>query len=467
MEMRQARHIRRMLGMVIVAAATAALGCSGALAQGRDPLVLLNLPRGTEAQGLGSWLQDALRDEPVRVRTGTLDALGLDGQTAAVITWTDPRGGGADTKRLRSYLRSGGGLIYVIGEGRQHITRARALLGPLNLTVTQLDGGAGSSRWVDHPLTEGLQDPGAVTPGSAISGPGASPLIRSGNRDIAVAIDWGEFGRAVVLDHSVLFDQVYEAGPRPSVRPFLLRAALWAAGVEPGEPVKRREFDDEPPQMGPVGGLVSNTAVLDLPADEKDNWGEIRRVLLDGLQQAGLSVTEPRLREGEPLLDADTLASAGMLVIGSGRDSEQVDWVEPLAVGWFFDHGGRILAIPRAAGGTLTRMVGFNELLTQLRIAVSLERDNGQAQIVPHPITRGITTPDNGLRVREGAQVWAPLTEPLVMVRDRPAAVAWQRDQGRIVVIDGELLRAQRGQQRPYPQMLELLRNSLDWLRGD
>jgi hypothetical protein len=219
--------------------------------------------------------------------------------------------------------------------------------------------------------------------------------------------------------------------------------------------------------MGPVGGLVSDTAVLDLPADEKDNWGEIRRVLLDGLQEAGLSVTEPRLREGEPLLDAGILERAGILVIGSGRESEQIHWSEPLAVGWFFEHGGRILAIPRAAGGTMTRMVGFNELLTQLRVAASLERDNGQAQVVPHPITRGIITPENGLRVREGAQIWAPLTEPLVVVRNRPAAVAWQRDQGRIVVIDGELLRSQRGQQRPYPQMTELLRNSLDWLRGD
>jgi hypothetical protein len=112
-------------------------------------------------------------------------------------------------------------------------------------------------------------------------------------------------------------------------------------------------------------------------------------------------------------------------------------------------------------------MVGFNELLTQLRIAVSLERDNGRANLVLHPITRGIRMPEDGLRVRKGAVVWAPLTEPLVTVRNHPAAAAWQLGNGRIVVIDGQLLLSQRGEDEPYREMVTLLRHSLEWLMGE
>lgn len=113
------------------------------------------------------------------------------------------------------------------------------------------------------------------------------------------------------------------------------------------------------------------------------------------------------------------------------------------------------------------RMVGFNEMLTQLRIAVSLERDNGRAQLVEHPITEGIRMPEDGLGMRGGARVWAPLTEPLVTVRNQPAAVAWQRGEGRIVVIDGQLLLSQGGEDEPYPEMVTLLRNSIEWLEGE
>jgi len=455
-----------------------AIVAAGAQAQDGDPLVAIDLPTVGPQHNFGGWLEDALDDEDVRVRWRHFDELSAAGDApACVVTWSDPERGTGQTKRLRGHIRAGGGFIYVVGEGRKHLRRARALLGPLDIDVRELDGGAGAAEWVDHPLTEGSRDLGAVTARASINGPGAMPLIRASGRQIAVAFDWGPLGRAVILDHSVLFDQLHETAPRPAVRDFLVAASLWTARVGEGapelpegpEPPERPDIPSIEELMGreAAGPIEHRNAVVDLPDDNKDDWPALRELLLAELERADIDVDEPEQREGQPLLDSDALEHAGLVVIGSGREADEVHWSEPLALGWFFNGGGRILAIPRAAGGTMARMVGFNELLTQLRIAVSLERDNGRAHLALHPITRGIRMPEDGLRMREGSQVWAPLTESLVTVRGRPAAVAWQLGEGRIVVIDGELLLKQRKQDEPYREMVTLLRHSIEWLLGE
>lgn len=452
----------------------AALVVVGGWAQDGDPLVAIDLPTMGPQYRFGGWLEDALADEDVRVRWPHLDEIGeLQDAPGCVVTWSDPERGPRETRRLRGHVRSGGGLIYVVGDGRAHLRRARTLLGPLDVDVRDLDGGAGAAEWASHPLTEGSPDLGAVGPGSAISGPGASPLIRVGGREVAAAFDWGPLGRAVILDRSVLFDQLNETSPRPAVRDFLIRATLWAARAgeqqQPPPPPERPQIPSIDELIGDeaVSPIAFNTAVADLPEGKKNNWDAIRDLLITELERAELDVEQPRKREGEPLLDSDELERAGMVVLGSSREGDQVHWSEPLALGWFFNRGGRILAIPHAAGGTMYRMVGFNKLLTELRIAVSLERGNGRLSLVEHPITDGISVPEDGLPMRGGAQVWAPLTDPLVEVRRRPAAIAWQLGEGRIVVIDGQLLLSQRGQQEPYPEMVALLRNSIEWLMAE
>jgi hypothetical protein len=45
--------------------------------------------------------------------------------------------------------------------------------------------------------------------------------------------------------------------------------------------------------------------------------------------------------------------------------------------------------------------------------------------------------------------------------------VAWQRGEGRIVVIDGQLLLSQGREDEAYPEMVRLLRNSIEWLKGE
>ena len=471
MDVSEVRRIGRSLMMFAVVAVTAAW----AFAQGEEPLVAIDLPATGQQARFGDWLENALRGEEVRVRGLHLDPSSkFDASATCVVTWSDPERGGGEIKQIRRLVREGGGLIYVIGDGPRDLRHARRLLGPLDVDVRELDGGAGAAEWARHPLTEGSSEVGAVTAGVSISGMGAMPLIRIGGRQLAAAFDWGPLGRAVVLDHSVLFDQLHESTPRPAVRDFLVRATLWAARA--GEDASELPQPPERPEIPTVEELIGSeavspiehrSAVLDLPDGNKNNWSELRDLLTTELERAHLEIDEPQQREGEALLDSDELERAGLAVIGSGRGPDEVHWSEPLALGWFFNRGGRILAIPNAAGGTLYRMVGFNELLTQLRIAVSLERDNGRAHLALHPITRGIRMPEDGLRMREGAEVWAPLTDPLVTVRGRPAAVAWQLGEGRVVVIDGELLLAQRGEDAPYAEMVALLRNAIAWLMGE
>lgn len=469
-ETRLLSRVTRRTTLVLCAVAVAV----GAWAQDGGPLIAIDLPGEGAQYEFGGWLEDALRDEGVRVTRPQRAAEAFADEPACVVTWSEPRRGSGETRRLRRHVRSGGGLVYVVGEGERHLRRARTFLGPLDIDVRPLDGGAGAADWGPHPLTEGSPDLGAVNAGTAISGAGGSPLIRTGGRQIAVAFDWGPLGRAVILDQSVLFDQLHEASPRPAVRDFLVRAALWTARAD--EDTAAAEEPRERPHVPSIEELIGEqaaapvthrTAILDLPDGDRDNWNQIRRLLRAELERAEIDLRDPRRSEGEALLSSGTLEGTGLIVLGSGRESDEIHWSEPMALGWFFERGGRILAIPHAAGGSMGRMVGFNEMLTQLRIAVSLGRDNGRAHLAPHPITRRIRMPEDGLGMREGAQVWAPLTEPLVTVRNRPAAASWQSGEGRIVIIDGQLLLSQRGEDEPYDEMVTLLRNSIQWLMGD
>ncbi len=463
-----------MVGRAMVLAVTA-LVTVGAWAQPDEPLIAIDIPSVEPQFSFGDWMEGALRDDPVRVRWPHLQAGGeLPPDTACVVTWSDPERRGGEARRLREFVRDGGGIVYVIGEGRPHLRHAREFLGPLEVDVREVDGGAGAAEWVAHPLTEGSPALGAVSAGYVVSGVGANPLIRAGGRQVAVAFDWGPLGRAVIIDHSVLFDQLHQSSPRPAVRDFLVRAVLWAARAdEDATALPDAPEDPEIPSIeeligqNAVSEIEHSTAVIDLPDDRGANWPALRELLLEELERAGLEVDEPILREGRPLLDADELERAGLVVLGPSREDEEVHWSEPLALGWYFNRGGRILAIPHADGGTIRRMIGFNKLLTQLRIAASLEREAGQARVVPHVPTEDAGAPPDGRRVRGGAHVWAPLTDPLVEVRGRPAAVAWQLGEGRIVVIDGQLLLAQGGQDEPFPEMVAILRNAVQWLTGE
>jgi hypothetical protein len=313
------RTVRRSLIALLIG-----LAATAAAAQGAEPLVVIDLPDEGPQHQFGDWLQSALSGEQVRARWSRVsDTTGQQEAPACIVTWSDPQRGAGGTRRLRGHVRDGGGIVYVVGEGTRHVRRARTFLGPLDVNVTELDGGASSAQWASHPLTDGSPDLGAVIAGSSISGVGGSPLIRSGGRQIATAFDWGPLGRAVILDQSVLFDQLHAASPRPAVRDFLVRATLWAARAGESapdrpetatrpEPAARPEIPSIEELLGqePAGPVEHNTAVLDLPDDDRQDWGDLRDLLRAEVENARLEVSEPTRREGEPLLDAGALESA-------------------------------------------------------------------------------------------------------------------------------------------------------------
>jgi len=456
--------------MMATAAALLLVTSAGrALADG--PVVWLDLPTMGPQYGLGTWLQGALEDEELQVRWPDFDEEGpLEDAPACVMTWSRPGRPGGEMKQLRGQVRGGGGIVYVIGQGEGHVRQARSFWGPLDVTIEEAEGESGFASWAVHPLTEGGAEIGAVTRGTIIRGVGGSPLITVAGSAVAMAFDWGPLGRAVIIDQSVLFGSLHQQNPRPALREFLVRAVVWAAQRQaegPEETGRPRPAIipewDVPPEELAVEPPRYMRAVVDLP-ESRDEWPYLRPLIVEELERADLETDVPRAREGEPLITPGELERAGMLVVGSGR--EEVHYTEPLTVGWFFNRGGRLLFVARAVEGTQRRMIGFNQLLSQLRIAMSLGRHGDGATLVEHPITDGITLP--GDRPYDGgAQIWAPLTDPLVTIAGRPCAVAWQCGQGRVVVLDGTLLIRQQGAEEPYREMRRLLRHCIEWLLGE
>jgi len=467
----------RMIGgrlMAAIVLGAALLAPVLAHAQVDGPLVLLDLPTMGPQHSLGTWLEGELAAEELVVRRPDLDEEGpLADTPACVVTWSDPGRGGLEIKELRGHVRRGRGLVYIVGTGEQHVRRARSLWGRLDVNIEEADGDSGYASWVEHPLTEGAEAIGAVTPGATITGVGGNPLAQVNGRPIAIAFDWGPLGRAVIIDQSLLFDPLHQDSPRPAVGDVLVRAVRWAARVgetvAPPEPPEGRPGTPiwgDLPEPEPVGPPARMRALLDVPND-RDDWPHLRELLVRELERADLEIDEPRAGEGEPVITAERLERTGLLVVGSGR--EDVHYTEPLAVGRFFDGGGRVLFVGHAVAKSQKRMIGFNQLMTSLQIAASLNRHSGFAVFMEHPITAGLVPPPDDLRIRRGMQIWAPLTDTLVEIYDRPAAAAWQSGTGRAVILDGELLRVQEGQRqdRPLRVFIDLLRHSIEWLLGE
>jgi hypothetical protein len=460
--------IRRVFRPLPLAVALLALLAGLAIAQ-QDAVVEIDLPADGPQHSFGSWLVGELADDRLTTRWPEVERQGRpDSPPATIVAWTRPNRAGGDAKRLRAQVRDGRGMVFVIGPGEQHIREARTIWGPLDVNIQRQQGGTSDARWVAHPLTEGGRSIGAVEAGTSISGDGGSPLIRAGGQTVAMAFDWGPLGRAVILDSSVIFDELHEASPRPALRDFLTRSIEWTAGLDsvesPGLPTPGdRPAVRDVPGTPPVEAPVSDRVLIAMP-DSGDNWAEITRMVIPELERRNLNLRSARATGDEPFFTDDRLDRTGLLVLGSDRT--EVHWTEPMAIARYLEQGGRILCVPHVDRRNQPRMIALNQLLSQLRITVSLGRRGGQIVLGDHQITERVTMPDD-LRADGGTQVWAPLTTPLVRVDNRPAAVAWQHGDGRIVIIDGELLRLQEGRGQPHRDIRTLLRRSLDWLMGD
>lgn len=443
--------------------------CFGlAFAQG-DRSVELDLETAGPQHSLGNWLLGALADEGMTTHWPRADRRERrEERPAALVTWSQPDRAPGDARRLRAQVREGGGMVYVVGAGEADLRQARRIWGPLDVNIQLHDGGASQARWIEHPLTGGSGSFGAVNAGSGISAPGGSPLIRAGGVSVAMAFDWGPLGRAVIIDQSAVFSQMHEASPRPEIRDFLVRATAWASGLDADAPPPPAEPRRPPPVeeltgAPQVGAPAFDRTLVMLP-EEGDEWAQFRPLVISELERKGLNVRVPRLREDEPVFTPERLDRVGLVVLGSDR--EEVHWGEAFALARYFEQGGRILCIPHARRHTQTRMIALNDLLSPLRLSVSLGRHGGPLKLEEHPITDGLSFPE-GLRDSSGSQITGPLTSPLVTVLGRTAAAAWQDGEGRIVIIDGDILRLKEGRGEPQRDINRLLRRSLDWLLGE
>jgi len=466
MQMRPGCRATRYLTLLVLACAT--IVCSTVLAQEEEPLVLLDLATLGPPYDFGTWLQDTLADEPLEMRWPDLDeAGGLAEVPSCVVTWSDPDRTGDEVRQLRGHLRRGDGMLYVVGASRAHLAAARSFWAPLHVNVQAATAVSGFPAWGDDPLTQGLPALGATTANVTLSGRHGKPLIRVAGQPVAMSFDWGEGGRAVIVDQALLGDPLSTQRPPVAIRDFLVRCVLWPAesrgAPAPPEPEPEPTPEPEPAtevtQAPPIGPPASKRALVDMGALE-DSWPEIKARVVAALEGADLRVREARMREGEPVLTSESLDGVGVLALGSCRDIAQS---EAMAVSRFYAAGGRLLLVAHTTGHTLHRlwMIEFNEILAELELSASLARPHGQAEFSEHPITRRLRGP---VTAPGGVQIWTYLADTLVEVFGLPAAVAQQTQTSRAVLMDGGLLLPMPGEEEPAGEFTTMLERSVKWL---
>ncbi len=432
--------------------------------------MLLDLATLGPPYDFGAWLQGALAREPLELRWPDLDEAGaLRDVPSCVITWSDPTRSGDQARQLRGQLRHGGGMLYVVGTSRGHLSAARAFWAPLDVNLQSAAGGSGFPEWGDHPLTEGLTSLGATMPRCLISGPGGEALVVVAGQATAMAFDWGEQGRCVIMDQALLGDALSSRRPRPAMREFLVRCVRWAAEARTTQPSPRPQPGPKPepqfemPEPAPIQPISSNIALVDMGADD-DNWPSIRARVVEALKAADLEVEMAAPPTGEqPLLTNASLDGIGILVIGSCR---QFQPSEPIAVSRFYATGGRLLLLPHVENlvHNRFRMIYFNDILVELELAASLARPHGQTQFFSHPITEGLT---ETIPVPGGVKVQSYLADTLLEVAGLPAAVALQSESSRLVLMDAGLLLPTKDEQAPARELVTMLGRSVRWLTGE
>jgi hypothetical protein len=435
----------------------------GVAAQGEEPLVLLNLATFGPPHSLGTWLQDALADEPFELRWPDPDEVSESEEApACVVTWSDPGRSGEEARQMRGHLRGGAGILYVVGMTEAHLAAARSFWAPLHVNVQPAGGISGFPAWADDPLTEGLPAPGATTASCILSGRTGKALMTVAGQAVAMGFDWGERGRAVLVDQALLGDQLSTQRPPAAVRDFIVRSVRWTAQVQ-GAVAEPHPEPEPPPELlepEPIEPPSSKRALLDMGATE-DNWPDLEVQVVEALEDADLRLV--KLRGEEPLLTSESLEDIGLLAVGSCRDFQPS---EAIAVSRFYATGGRLLLVVHTGPELPTRLrtIYFNEILQDLELAVALARPQGEAEFSSHPITRGV-----GGRVPApgGVQIWTYLADTLVEIAGRRAAVAQQSEASRAVLIDGGLLLPRPGEERPAGQFVTMLRRSVKWLIGD
>jgi hypothetical protein len=362
-------------------------------------------------------------------------------------------------------------MIYIVGTGPRHLRAARDFWSWLGIDIEAADGEAGFARWGRHPLTEGLPNIGAADPGAYISGAGGTPLIRFGGDALAMAFDWGEQGRGVIVDQGVLGDQLNSAQPRPALRELLMRCARWTAGAAPPADQDTDVPDTDAPDVDipepvAIGAMASDRVLLDIAADDQE-WPRISERVVSALEAADLRVEMADAAQGQPRLTEESLAGMGMVVIGAARDD--FTWSEGLALRRFVDAGGRALLLVREQKKPHARMVSFNGLLVELELAASLGRRRGKVQLHRHAITKGVGSRSvlrsEDILVGPGARIWAWQADPVISVFGSVAAAAEQTETSRLFIMDAGLLLPWQ-QHDPADSIFAVLTNAVKWLRG-
>ncbi|MFO7947945.1 MAG: hypothetical protein R6V19_14165 [Armatimonadota bacterium] len=402
---------------------------------------------------------------------------------------------------LAAFVSSGGGLVYLVSSDAGQISRDTPFLEKFDVQLKTRSASRELLRTPKHEIVENVNDLGDTPIPFYMFSSSQTALIRQEGQAVAIARDFGK-GRLVVLPIDVVSTRRGKNNPEPDRIALLTQAMSWAAQAEHKVAEKAGEYHTGPErdhfmdkrfdkqQKQPPSGLpqppdfagdeiekkqdttpvvipdipggpvtLSDTCVVD-GGGKKYGWPVVWELLQDVLPNAGLEierVPEPRDKDdarSEPLIGA-LPDEPSLLVLYSWR---KYSWDEARAVGDHIRAGGSLLALASTDSGTQWPMQYFNRILSEFKVAASMTRPGGKAQMMRGPFTERVqfdTLPG-------GIGIWGFDDIEIVKAGKQTVASAVTPGDGRVFIMDAKMLwNKDKRVQREFGQ---LLRNAVSWL---
>ncbi len=437
------------VGVVIIAVLAVTIHATAA------EIVVVDLPNYGRLAKIADNLTEELESRGVEVVSAE-DAASLETRPSAIVTDDDHATEEGQAQMLEELVREGGGLVLLVGRSRRHLEQANEFLKPWAMEIAGDPQARGPVRWIDSPLTAGLQPPVSGSLRMNISGARLVPLARQSGRVVSAGTALGE-GGIIVIPAEMIHEGLQQHPPDENGLRFLVRAVSWAARLEELEPAAPAPPSRPPPQLPtpaetglPLESTDFTEAILYDSRAPKDNWPQINAWAQDILSHTGLPLKALRVEGTDDPLAAALLSNPELVVLGTWRQfSEQ----EIGAVGHYVAAGGRLLVLAHAHSPRQVNLVYLNGVLSQLGVLVRLNRRGGIGEVVDSSITKA----EELGQMRGGVRIYGSDIEPVAVVGEHVMAAITTYEHGQVVVLDGGPLLTDDGYR-------DVFHTCLDWL---
>lgn len=308
---------------------------------------------------------------------------------------------------LHQMVEEGAGLVVVYSMTPELRDATQELLAPWHASLVPSSPDSGKLKILAHEITRGLDKlfvwrvPGTLT--------GVEPILKQGSNVIGGVSTRGGKRLVIVPLDAIVPGQSADTIPPPNLQ-LLVQAVSWAARNAAPEktvvaPENRPPLPVTPaiPRTAPVDrGEYRRLAYTDMGAED-ENWPAIREAVENLLKDANLEPKDVQGRQPRAHADKDRPKEAvdprdaplvralkdspALVVLGSWREFADV---ETVALSAYVRAGGALLVLPRGTNQTNMRIVSVNAVLIEFGMAVSLEREAGELELIKSPLTEGL-----------------------------------------------------------------------------